>query len=385
MTGEAADHSIRHLRAVPDVARQVEAERSPTAPGNPMAAAFGSPDQAAMAAVLRREADLLIAVRGRSAGPPAAIRVECEPAVGSSVALGRPRSVLDSSIAPSEAGAPAVAPSTVLESQEIGRRFEALATGHSLDVNDPDPLGIGDALARLRSTDGLPEAMLPAVALRSLGEVDPAAAGQLLIGLLPSLHRVAPRLRIDLDLRDRVIAVTSDDGRTVIETRSAKRRRRDRDLVVKGRPEALAKAALGHRSRGARGRNGIAVLRALIDSPHSITDLLEDGAALPPAATWSLLSAAIAAAPAGQGFTVVHLDAQDGSEAVTVTVAAGRPLSVVRGSCGSADATVRTDPGSALRWLSGTAEAASIDGDVEAAERLRALFVLGCSHIRSRS
>ncbi len=268
---------------------------------------------------------------------------------------------------------------------EIGRRFEALAREPDQGELSSVGPGIDAALVRLKSTTVGGEAMLPASALRHLGESDPAAAGSLLIGLLASLHRVEPMLKLDLDLRDSVLALTSEGGRTVIESRGSKRRRRDRDLAVRGRPELIARAALGYRTRGVRGRHGIAVLRSLLDFPHAICDLIDDGAVLPPAAVWALVSSSLAAAPPGAPVTVVHRDSGAPAEAITVSAAQGRPISAVKGTCGSADATVWTDPGSTLGWLAGTAEPASITGDAEAAERLRSLFAISCSPIRARS
>lgn len=361
---EPAEPNPRHLRAVADPAGPPVVEAAPEVRPRPVGAS---------AAAYRREAELLRRVRRQSPIEPAP-----PPVPG-----GRPESPADVS----GDGQPRPGGERLQTSDpagSLGSRFEALAPSVPaptvLDGGIPDR--IDAALERLRDADRAEveeSLLLPSHTLRRLAAAGSFEAGEWLVALLASLHRLDPDLRMDAIVDRSVLAVTTTPDATVIESRRRPRRRSRRDLRVRGRADRLALAAAGGQARRVKGAAGLGVLARLLDVPHPVEEMIEDGVEVGPAALWRLVAASIAAVPVGAAATFVH-SAGAGTE-VTVTARPGRPLVVARGRSSGADGFFDTGSRGAIRWAAGH----PIDSGETAPDAARLLFATAFAPIRRQA
>ena len=268
---------------------------------------------------------------------------------------------------------------------DVGSRFEALASLGATTDRAEERERIDQALSRLRGRSELESLLLPSAALRDLSAANPEAVARWLVALLGSLHRTRSVKRLDLDLRVAVKSATALTESTVIDSPSKVRARRERDAIVRGRPDLLAAAVFGRRSWRVRGRVGLAVLAELAGQPHSLQSLLEDGVDPGPLAIWSLVAASIPAADVSKPFTLVHRTSGNASRTVTVQASPGRPLRVVAGETASAQLIVETHRSKGLAWAGGQSPAVSLEGSaLLEADALR-LFEQSFSTVRTPS
>lgn len=260
---------------------------------------------------------------------------------------------------------------------DLAARFAALAAPVAEASGQIDPGRLDDAFSRLRSGSEPAPLLLPTAALRRLAESEGEAAGGWVIALAGSLHRQRPGYRLDLAVDGRVLAFSSSADSTVFEARERRRKRSERDAVIRASAERLGQVAFGVKSPGIRGRSGGAALAAVAGAVHPVSELLEDGADVDPFCLWALVAAAIPAAPEGIQFTAVHLSEGSSVGAATVTVRPGRPLAVRRGESGSADIRISTVKGGALAWGLGDGGCASVGGSEELVEAVRRLIRSG--------
>lgn len=180
--------------------------------------------------------------------------------------------------------------------------------------------------------------------LVALAERDPAAAGEVLAGLLPAQGPVfAEPLAYDLTIAGiGTFAVTVCDGVATIERVSKPRSRRHASFELRSDPLTLAELLAGdeHRvgrfrgpARVSRRRRRARVLAALPDARISLADALRAGARLEPALVYKALPFAIDPEwTAGHAFTIAqeitdpdartwYLSVRDGA-AIEVTEAA---------------------------------------------------------------
>jgi hypothetical protein len=200
------------------------------------------------------------------------------------------------------------------------------------------------------------------VPFRRLLRTDPAAAGRLLIELLPLQPSVHPRaVTYDLVLGEGggCVCVTSPHGDPPIEVRAHPRPREEVDLRIIGDPARIARRLTAGRLRRVFGiglarcrgrREALAALQALIATPLDLTELEPGGVHLEPASVFGLVAAMIDPPwTRGERFVLAH--EQDGLITAYLTVADGHPPRATQAAPAERVATTLTGPGDQLLRL----------------------------------
>ena len=180
-----------------------------------------------------------------------------------------------------------------------------------------EPARLTEARERLRGAIAGPEVSLPAGteaardqrrslerAFRRLASRDAAAAGRLLLALLPLQASVWPGpIAYDLVLAgDRCLEVTSRDGRTAVRVRRQPRPPAAAELSLTGDPGRVARLVVAGRLRRLVGwgvarirgrRDAIGALEALLRAPLDPVALHRAGVRLDAATALALVSAAV--------------------------------------------------------------------------------------------
>jgi hypothetical protein len=258
-----------------------------------------------------------------------------------------------------------------------------------------EPSRLSAALDRLReqhppaetghdaATGTGPPAALPGTAsdalprlFRILLREDPAAAGRLVIGLLPAQRLVDPRpVAYDLILGpETCLRVTVGTGAPEIELSEAPRPPAQTQFRVEGDPAALARllGAGPVRRRLGRGggvarltgdRNAFAGLRALTRTPLRPHRLLDAGVELEAPLVLRLVAMVAEAHAIEHGFTLAHRT-PDGTTTGVLHVLSGARVSMTPTALGPPDATVVCAPARLLAALLGDrGRDIEIDGD----------------------
>jgi hypothetical protein len=342
--------ALRRLRSEWDAAA-----RAPEPAAPPPSAAAPAPQPGAPAEA---------AAAPEPAAPPAPIAAPVEPAPAAETAV------------PAEPGpeaapfGPAAEPPAI-DADRLEQARDRLRA--SVAAEEPAPTVAAPAPPGLPA--GPPAPWLPA-ALRRLAQEDPAAAGRMLVGMLPAQGLVTQRaLHYDLVLAGRgCIGVDVGSHGTTVRPQGAPRSRRDVDFRVSADEAGLARLLLGRRGlrrrarvRGSRRR--LRELRHLASEPLALRDLGAAGALLDPALALQLAALAIdPAQTAGHRFTIAHTPLAGSPADAWLRVQDGdRPLVLATRPGESPATTIRSTRGAILPLLAGIApppgEAATIDGD----------------------
>jgi hypothetical protein len=151
---------------------------------------------------------------------------------------------------------------------------------------------------------------------RNLVVDDPAAAGRLLLALLPAQRAADPQpVSYDLLIAERTcISVTVDSDSTRVHAGADPQP--DADFQVRGVPDAVVRLLLAGRLRRAVGwriarvtgdKRRLAALERLIDPPLTLRDLHAEGVRLDPALALAVIGLMIEPSwTRGEKFTIAH-------------------------------------------------------------------------------
>jgi outer membrane biosynthesis protein TonB len=279
----------------------------------------------------------------------------------------------------------------------LSRLRETISPQEPPDQPQPEPAPV---IQHLSLREALTRPSLDR-AFRGLVRADAAAAGRLLLELLPLEPAVYPsEISYDLVLGSSrgCVAVSLRQGAATIELRGAPRARGDVDFQVLGDPARIARLMVAGRVRRrldrrvarVRGaRAGVAALTALLSMPLDLESLLTPGIRLDPIVTLGLVASMIdPRATAGRRFTVVHrppdgvpvyLEVRDGRQPRVSRD--GRRPPVSRDGPGSPVTTTISCAGDdLLRVLAGhDVQPLEVGGDVEPLSLLRGWIKLAQS------
>jgi len=246
-----------------------------------------------------------------------------------------------------------------------------------------------EASAERKPRPGSPPASpwLPGAFSRLAAE-EPAAAGRVLLGLLPALGAVVEHpVAFELVLPDEGrLLVRAEPGHAEVAPLARAAKGRDVLFRLSGDPAKLGsfaaaqgvgrwRASGGVRLRGRRRRAEL--LQRLARAPLGFAELATLGVELGPELAYRLLACAVDPAwTAGQAFTLAHETTGLGGRRAWITVRDGRPLAVTDSSpAGPAAATVSCSRAALLPLLAGAplpgGERAAIRGDAGAVSLLQ--------------
>lgn len=227
-------------------------------------------------------------------------------------------------------------PENAVQPERLSAALERLRERHPPAANQS--AAPGDAPLRLELPARPAPDAVPAL-FRSLARTDPAAAGRLLLGLLPAHHLVHPRpLAYDLVLAPaQCLQVTVGEDSTQAVAAASPRPPARTQFRVDGTAAELArwlaagplrrKLGRRHLARQRGDRRGRQALRELTGTPLHLAAVVNAGAALEPGLAFHLVALAIAepAGAAGESFVLAHRPAQSARATAALTVQPGSP------------------------------------------------------------